>query len=165
MGYYCGECKKSLSEAEVEYIQDHNLRFLCYNCQRKKPVAKYSSSPVKEGVAATDEEQKLYDALLDEGFTRREITLNKKADGKHVDISVKPAMMNIEVDGLHHQRNPDQALADVQRTYYSFKKGWLTIRIPNSLVQSSHLKKTAHFLKRMIRESEKQLEESEEEFD
>ena len=160
MRYYCGACKNDLTEGEVQFIKTHKEGYLCYNCQKKgRPTERRTPSPVKEGVAATEEEQKLYDALLAEGFTRREITLNKKADGKHVDISVPSAMLNIEIDGLHHQRDPKQAFVDIQRTYYSFKKGWLTIRIPNPLVQSLYLKQTARFLKKMIEESEDQLDD------
>ena len=42
---------------------------------------------------------------------------------------------HIEVDGEYHNTRPKQALADLKRTYYSFKKNYFTLRIPNSLVE------------------------------
>jgi hypothetical protein len=60
----------------------------------------------------------------------------EKFDGhKHIDIAIPQARINIEVDGQHHNYNPKQALSDLKRTYYSFKKGYYTIRIPNSLTK------------------------------
>ena len=53
---------------------------------------------------------------------------------KHIDIAIPQAKINIEVDGVQHNTSPRQALADLKRTYYSFKKGYFTLRIPNSLI-------------------------------
>ena len=59
----------------------------------------------------------------------------EKYDGfKHIDIAVTDAKVNIEVDGIHHNDDARQALADLQRTVHSMRKGYVTVRIPNSLV-------------------------------
>lgn len=59
----------------------------------------------------------------------------QKYDGnKTVDIAIEEAKIHIEVDGVHHNKNPYQALSDLKRTYYDLQKGITTIRIPNSLV-------------------------------
>ena len=61
----------------------------------------------------------------------------EKSDGfKTIDIAVVKAKLNIEVDGSHHNTMHDQALADLQRTYYAFEKGYFTLRIPNSLLKN-----------------------------
>ena len=44
--------------------------------------------------------------------------------------------INIEIDGFHHHLDPYQALQDLKRTYYSFQKGYFTIRVPNSLIEN-----------------------------
>ena len=62
----------------------------------------------------------------------------EKWDGyKTIDIAIPECKINIEVDGLQHNFNADQALSDLQRTYYSFLKGYLTLRVPNSLLEEN----------------------------
>jgi len=47
----------------------------------------------------------------------------RERDGyKHIDIAIPEAKINIEIDGVHHNYNAQQALSDLKRTYYSFKK-------------------------------------------
>ncbi|PIZ52341.1 hypothetical protein COY26_04760, partial [Candidatus Woesearchaeota archaeon CG_4_10_14_0_2_um_filter_33_10] len=53
----------------------------------------------------------------------------------HIDVAIPKYGINIEVDGEYHNTRPKQALADLKRTYYSYKKGFFTLRIPNSLVE------------------------------
>ena len=42
--------------------------------------------------------------------------------------------MHIEVDGRQHNTKSEQALSDIKRTYYSLKSGYITLRVPNSLL-------------------------------
>jgi len=49
-------------------------------------------------------------------------------------------------------------MADLKRTYYSFKKGYVTFRIPNALI-AHHLQETARYIQKIIEASEDQLEE------
>jgi very-short-patch-repair endonuclease len=83
---------------------------------------------------ATSETIKLCYALKGKGFN----SLIDFWDGhKHIDIAIPEAKINIEVDGIQHNTKPSQALSDLKRTYYSFKKGYFTLRIPNSLIHSN----------------------------
>ena len=54
---------------------------------------------------------------------------------KTIDIYIEKSRLHIEVDGDHHNLSDAQALADLQRTYYAFKDGFFTLRIPNSLIK------------------------------
>ena len=79
----------------------------------------------------------------------------EKWDGfKTIDIAVTDAKVNIEVDGLHHNYSHNQALSDLKRTYYSFKKGYLTLRIPNTLIEWS-VDETADYITEFLNESNK----------
>ena len=84
----------------------------------------------------------------------------EKWDGhKHIDIAITEARVNIEVDGRQHNYSSRQALSDLERTYYSFKKGYVTLRIPNVLVRNaSTIEETALFIDKFLRESDSQLE-------
>jgi very-short-patch-repair endonuclease len=84
----------------------------------------------------------------------------EKWDGyKHIDIAITECKVNIEVDGGQHTWNVQQALADLERTYYSFKKGFVTLRIPNVLVHNKETTQlTARFIDKFLRTSEQQLE-------
>lgn len=54
---------------------------------------------------------------------------------KHIDIAIPKAKINVEVDGIHHLTNPKQILADLNRGYYSHKKGYQTMHIPNEMIR------------------------------
>ncbi|RTQ50318.1 DUF559 domain-containing protein [Hymenobacter gummosus] len=97
---------------------------------------------------STEESMRLYFALKERGVPAK----LEQFDGyKHIDISVPEAKVNIEVDGIHHNRDAKQALSDLKRTYYSFLRGYLTIRIPNSLVRNDKLlDETADYLVDML---------------
>ena len=104
---------------------------------------------------STPEAQKLYEILLKMGFNAK---LELWDGHKHIDIAIPDYMVNIEVDGKQHQ-SKKQALADLKRTYHSFKKDYVTLRIPNILVQEDTLFETASYIKRFLNESEAQLNE------
>jgi very-short-patch-repair endonuclease len=61
-------------------------------------------------------------------------------------------MRNIEVDGVHHNLQHRQALADLKRTYHSFLKGYFTLRIPNTLIHWS-IDETADYIVDFLNES------------
>lgn len=108
----------------------------CYEIKDtiKKPLIKnITKKEIKARSKSTPQALKLSDALR-----ARDIpTLLEKWDGhKHIDVAIPQCKLNIEVDGLQHNIKPKQALADLKRTFYSFKKGYFTIRIPNSLVEN-----------------------------
>lgn len=104
---------------------------------------------------STARQRKLYYALKKQGVPAK-MELN---DGyKTIDIAVPDAMINIEVDGIPHNSFGRQALSDLQRTYYSMKKGYFTIRIPNSLIDY-HFEETVDLIVGILNESREQLEE------
>lgn len=76
----------------------------------------------------------------------------EKSDGyKHIDIAITSAFLNIEIDGSHHNLDKEQAKRDLNRTFYSYIKGYNTIRIPNSLLKEKQdIEYTAQRIKEMI---------------
>jgi very-short-patch-repair endonuclease len=64
---------------------------------------------------------------------------------KHIDLSIPRAKLNIEVDGIHHLTNPRQIVSDLSRGFYSHKKGYDTMHIPNEMIHL-HLKNIAEAL-------------------
>jgi very-short-patch-repair endonuclease len=79
----------------------------------------------------------------------------EKYDGyKHVDIAIEEAKVHIEVDGSHHTYHYKQALSDLKRTFHSFTKGYLTLRIPNALVYNENiLNETADYIVEFLNEN------------
>ncbi len=118
----------------------------------RKPIGKELDSKPRR---ASPEVQELARLLENYGW-KPEL---EKWDGfKHIDIAITQARVNIEVDGRQHNRNAKQALADLKRTYYSFKKGYLTLRIPNVLVHDATvIQETAEFIDKFLRENNDQL--------
>lgn len=104
---------------------------------------------------STPEATALFNALIRKGVPAE----LEKFDGyKHIDIAITEAKVYIEVDGGHHNFNRKQALADLKRTYYSFKKDkCLTLRIPNSLIKNN-VDETAEFIVRFLNENVQQIE-------
>lgn len=129
----CLECNENLHPSVFEYSTQN---FGIPLCRRHQHWLKH------EVPNATTEALDLYFALKQRGVPAE---LEKHDGYKSIDIAVVEARVNIEVDGGHHQFDHDQALSDLKRTYYSFLKGYLTLRIPNVLVRS-HLNETADML-------------------
>jgi very-short-patch-repair endonuclease len=131
-GFRCIECSSNISIDEKKYSIYHFHHPLCRNCQdRLRYIFEHSS--------ASNESIELYFALK-RRYIRAEL---EKYDGyKTIDIAVPECKVNIEVDGEHHNFDAEQANRDLDRTLYSFEKGYLTLRIPNSLVQN-YLEETA----------------------
>jgi very-short-patch-repair endonuclease len=129
----CCNCLQPIDERVSKYSVEHFDFMLCIPCQ-KTMQNKWN--------AATKHALSLYFLLKKKGI-RAEL---EKCDGfKTIDIAITEARLNIEVDGSHHNTKHDQALADLQRTFYSFQKGYYTLRIPNSLVRN-HLTETAEYV-------------------
>lgn len=139
---YCLECRRNISQNVYSYSKNKFGVALCMEHQDWLVDMEYES---------TYEAIKLYFALKERGVPAQ----LEKFDGyKHIDIAIPEAKVNIEVDGKHHNYSKSQALADLKRTYFSFLKGFYTIRIPNSLVYNDWtLKETADFLVEILRES------------
>lgn len=150
--HHCADCHEAISFAVFKYSSDFFKRPLCFLCQQTlKPGAE----------KATPHEKELFKALR----KRKIPAILQKNDGKKtVDIVVVEAKVNIEVDGVHHNTSYEQALKDLKRTYHSFRDGYLTLRIPNTLVVN-RLEETAEYISKFLEESLIQLLDEEEEFD
>lgn len=86
----------------------------------------------KSKTVSTPEARKLYGELIKLGYNAE---LEKWDGYKHIDIAVVRAKINIEIDGSHHNHRASTALKDLQRTFYSLEKGYVTVRISNSLIK------------------------------
>lgn len=64
---------------------------------------------------------------------------------KHIDLTIPKAKINVEIDGIQHLTNPNQIIADLNRGYYSHKKGFSTMHIPNEMI-NSYLKEISEAL-------------------
>lgn len=117
---------------------------LCISCQEN----------IGEKVLTTTREtSKLYFSLKRRGVPAE----LEKFDGyKSIDIAITDAMVNIEVDGPQHNYNPIQALADLKRSFYSFRRGYLTIRIPNALV-AYNLEETVDYITEFLNTSKENM--------
>jgi Protein of unknown function (DUF559) len=121
----CMECGNMIDVRVFNYSLDNYQHPLCRKCQDwLKDILEYST--------ATDYAIDLYFALKDRGVPAQ----LEKSDGfKTIDMAVPHAKVNIEVDGMHHSYNGKPAMSDLRRTLYSFKKGYSTLRIPNTLAE------------------------------
>lgn len=139
---FCIECERNISSNEFNYSIE---RFNIPLCREHQDWIKVMQSQT------TFEAIRLYFALKLRGVPAE----MEKFDGfKHIDIVITEAKINIEVDGGHHNYSNKQALADLKRTYFSFLKGFYTIRIPNSLVYNEYvLNETADFIVGILNES------------
>ena len=75
---------------------------------------------------------------------------------KHVDLKLPEAKMDIEVDGIQHLTNPRQIVADLNRGYYSHKRGFATMHIPNEMIRQ-HLREIADGLAEASRIREQRI--------
>jgi len=133
----CLECGCGISPQVHDYSYDYFGIPLCM------PHQKWVK---QQELASTVSAMSLYFALKERGVPAQ----LEKFDGyKHIDIAIPQAKVNIEVDGGHHNYSDKQALSDLKRTYHSFLKGYLTLRIPNSLVKY-HLDDTADHITEML---------------
>ena len=131
MVYFCNKCNSTIIEQEFDYSKKYFFKPLYRKCQ-----------PTKEA-------KELGHLLKNMGWF---VEFEKDDGYKRINIAIVEAKVNIEVDGSHHNLKPKQALADLKRAFYSFKKGFLTLRIPNSLVRDkTSIKETAKFIDRFLR--------------
>lgn len=123
----CCNCFDKIDERVFQYSNQNFGIALCRPCQDW-------FRGILACTSATDASISLYFALRLRGVPAE---LEKHDGFKTIDIAVPDAKVNIEVDGEHHNKNSQQAMRDLDRTLYAYKKGFLTLRIPNSLVKSN----------------------------
>lgn len=138
----CFECNVQLNNRVFNYSINNYGIPLCINHQEW--VDQMADQTTIETI-------RLYFALKKRGVPAE----MEKFDGfKHIDIAIPEAKVNIEVDGGHHNYSTQQALADLKRTYHSFRRGFITFRIPNSLVyDNSVLNETADYIVGLLNEN------------
>ena len=142
--YYCNLCKEEISNEEAKYSKENYGDQLCRNHQKSiKSVNRYNKK-------ITSEARDLGFKLMERGVP---LEFEKYDRHKHIDIAIVQKKVNIEVDGKHHNLSKKQALSDLKRTYHSFKKGYLTLRIPNSLVKDKKtIEETAKYIVAFLKE-------------
>lgn len=151
MTYYkkrsiCCHCSNAISTKVYSFSLEIFELPLCIPCQEDFKIKAQKATPIAKA---------LYIELKRRGVPAE---LEKWDGTKTIDIAVVDARVNIEVDGGQHNYNSNQAFADLKRTLYSFKKGYLTLRIPNSLVKHD-IQKTADLITEFCSESRDQLSE------
>jgi very-short-patch-repair endonuclease len=140
MNKYCIKCKKGITEDEYSYSMRYFQKALCREHQ------------------PTEEAKRL-------GFRLREIGWNvefERYDGyKNVDISIPDAKVDIEVDGLQHSITKKQALIDIKRAYYSYRKGgFFTLHVPNILVQDDMVEEAAQCINIFLEDNYKDVKDN-----
>ena len=121
----CFACSGNISTAESAYGRENFGYPICRGCQG------YIRSNANE--TTTSQTVWLWIELRSRGVP---VQLEKWDGYKTIDLAIPEARCNIEVDGRHHQ-NFDQAFLDLKRMRYSLEKGFVTIRVPNSLVEDA----------------------------
>lgn len=134
----CIECNQYLERQVYNYSLDNFGAPLCY--QHQNWIRNSKTTP-----HALD----LYIVLRRRGVPAQ---LEKWDGFKTIDIAIPDCKINIEVDGMQHNYNSRQALSDLKRTYFSFLKGYLTLRIPNSLIEYD-LDETADYIVDFLNEN------------
>lgn len=127
----CIECNDYLEWNTYNYSLEKFGAPLCYHHQGWI-----------RNIKATGQALDLYFALRRRGVPAQ---LEKWDGYKTIDIAIPECKVNIEVDGIQHNYSSHQALSDLKRTYFSFLKGYLTLRIPNSLIEYN-LDETAEYI-------------------
>lgn len=126
MNCFCIECGFNIPYEVYEYSINHFGHPLCRNDQDWIRNMLWNDYTTQQTID-------LYLALKAYNVP---VQIEKFDGHKHIDIAIPNAKINIEIDGFHHHLNPYQALQDLKRTYHSFRKGFFTIRVPNSLIEN-----------------------------
>jgi len=149
MGYFCNKCHKTISQEVYKFSIDHYSIALCREHQPNQVKKSYSNKP-----EPTPEARRLGELLKKYGY---KVEFEKYDGYKHIDIAIVKLKVNIEVDGSHHH-SKEQALRDLKRTFYSWNKDYVTLRIPNSLTKEDTIEETAEYIDKFLRKNKTQLE-------
>jgi hypothetical protein len=142
--HHCLHCHRPIDERVFKFSTSRHKYALCIPCQEW-----YTTRPI----TISSEAIELYLSLKSRGVPAE---LEKFDGHKTIDIAVADAKVNIEVDGPHHQYKCEQALSDLQGTLHSFRKGYLTLRIPHALLKEN-LEETANSISDFLRLSKAKI--------
>ena len=129
--HHCLHCHRHIDDIVFKFSTGRHKYPLCIPCQEW-----YTKKQIKTSAETIE----LYLSLRLRGVPAE---LEKFDGHKTVDIAIVNAKINIEVDGPHQKYTHEQALLDMQQSLHSFQKGYLTLRIPNALV-NENLEETAN---------------------
>lgn len=120
----CLFCRIGITNDVKAYSAKKYGVYLCRKCQSKHDSFKDETTP---------QVIKLFKGLCEANVPSE---LEYYDDFKRVDIHVKDAKLDIEIDGMQHYLNLQQGISDLQRTVYSYKSERMcyTLRIPNKLI-------------------------------
>lgn len=136
----CSHCRSGMNERAIKYAVEHFHLPLCWKCQNW----------YKQKITKTTHEAILLYLSLKNRYVPVEL---EKTDGdKTIDIAVTDARVNIEIDRKHRPTNPQQAFTDLHNATYSIDKGFITLRIPNTLVKH-YPDETADYITRFLNSS------------
>ena len=163
MGYYCNICKKTITEREYDYSNNHFKKALCREHKNNlnsnsdsKSESKYALT--KSTSKSTPQAQTLYNELLKRGI---KCELESFDGYKHVDIAIHWAKLYLELDGKQHGFSAKQMIADDERDKYSQKDGYSTKRIPNEWV-NQNVNKLANNIAVLAKKRYREIKENEE---
>lgn len=114
---FCKECNKPLGQHAPYSLNS----ILCSSC--KIGFISRNRKPTRQEIL-------LYNILKTRNIPS---TLYYDDGYKTIDLVVKESKVHIEIDGKDHH-NSTTALSDLKRSYHSMKNGYVTLRIPNSLI-------------------------------
>lgn len=145
--HQCVRCSYKIDERIYKFSSKELGYSLCFNCQEW----------FKSGPANISKHAKLFALELQSRNVNLEM---EKNDGfKHIDIAIPSYFLNLEIDGSQHYTNVEQCTSDIKRTCRSLEKGFVTIRIPNILIEKEGDRKiTADEIVRLLVIRKKQIE-------
>jgi very-short-patch-repair endonuclease len=143
--HHCIECNTTL---ELRVYEHSIVKFaipLCPTCQHAfKARFKSPSKEIRE----------LCQALRKRGVPAQ---MGKNSEVMTIDIPTSDAIVNIEIDGHSQKHSTKQALTDLKRSYHAFKRGYLTLRIPLSVLKSN-LEETAQYITDFLKDNKNQID-------
>lgn len=121
----CLECNKKLGYLDHKNSMDTLGIELCdQHYSRMQKLIEQNNTP--------QEAVQLYYGLKEEGVK----AMLEWWDGKKsVDIAISRVKLNIEIDNENERMTHEQAINDLEDSMHSFKNGFTTIRIPNTLIK------------------------------
>jgi very-short-patch-repair endonuclease len=131
----CLHCNTAINETDSKYSIENCGLSLCMVCQN------WFWQTIRN-TTATKETINLYLLLKQKDL---HVELEKYDGHKTTPITATDARVNIEVDGSQHNSDPFVALSDLQNTCSDFRNGYLTLRIPKTLIKK-HLRETAYYI-------------------
>lgn len=115
---YCHVCQEPIT---LEVFTYSKKRFGQALCKKHQAEARRFRREARKEKRITPQARLLGNALIRMGW---HVEFEKDDGFKRIDIAIVKCRMNIEVDGSQHNLKKEQALADLKRTYYSYKKGY-----------------------------------------